>query len=152
MADEARKLTPAEQEAVDRVLVRLAENADGVEQLLDLSGHLARSGVLAGLQAGLEDLDENFSAVMRPELMGMVANLMMLMGVASQLSYEPFFDLATRTPPAIDEGYRDFRERKEKLGVREAVELMRTPEVAALMQGMVAVLRAQRGAQNPNRE
>jgi hypothetical protein len=29
---------------------------------------------------------------------------------------------------------------------------MRTPEVAALMQGMVAVLRAQRGAQNPNRE
>jgi uncharacterized protein YjgD (DUF1641 family) len=143
--DGPRQLTPEEQEALDRVLVRLAENADGVERMIDLAGHLSRSGVLAGLQAGLEDLDENFSAAMRPELMGMVANLMMLLGLMSQVSYEPFFDLATRTTPELDDGYRRFQEREDKLGVREAVELMRTPEVAALLQTMVAVLRAQRG-------
>jgi len=146
MADDApRQLTDAEREAVDRVLVRLAENAEGVEQMIGLVGHLHRSGALAGLQAGIEDLDENFSAVMRPELMGMVTNPMMLMGVLSQVSYEPFFDLATRTTPTLDEGYRDFQERTEKLGLRETVELMRSPEVAALLQTMVAVLRAQRG-------
>ncbi|HEY7562988.1 MAG TPA: hypothetical protein VH650_12500 [Gaiellaceae bacterium] len=143
--DGLRQLTPEEQEALDRVLVRLAENADGVERMIDLAGHLSRSGVLAGLQAGLEDLDENFSAAMRPELMGMVANLMMLLGLMSQVSYEPFFDLAMRTAPELDDGYRSFQEREDKLGIREAVELMRTPEVAALLQTMVAVLRAQRG-------
>jgi uncharacterized protein YjgD (DUF1641 family) len=146
MANDApRTLTPDEQEALDRVLVRLAENADGVESMIDLAGHLSRSGVLAGLQAGLEDLDENFSAAMRPELMGMVANLMMLLGLMSQISYEPFFDLAMRTAPELDDGYRRFQEREDKLGIREAVELMRTPEVAALLGTMVAVLRAQRG-------
>lgn len=145
--DAPRQLTDAEREAVDRVLLRLAENAESVEQMIELAGHLHRSGALAGLQAGLEDLDENFSAVMRPDLMGMVTNLMMLMGVLSQVSYEPFFDLATRTPPALDEGYRGFQERKEKLGLRETVALMRSPEVAALLQTMVAMLRAQRGQQ-----
>lgn len=146
MADTGpRQLTAEEQEALDRVLVRLAENADGVEAMIDLAGHLSRSGVLAGLQAGLEDLDENFSAAMRPELMGMVANVMMLLGLMSQMSYEPFFDLAMRTAPELDEGYRRFQAREERLGLREAVELMRTPEVAALLQTMVAVLRAQRG-------
>ncbi|HXV33349.1 MAG TPA: hypothetical protein VD769_05005 [Gaiellaceae bacterium] len=143
--DAPRQLTDEEREAVDRVLAKLAENAEGVEQLIDFAGHLHRSGALAGLQAGIEDLDENFSAVMRPELMGMATNLMMLMGILSQVSYEPFFDLATRTTPAFDEGYRGFQERKEKLGLRETVALMRSPEVAALMQTMVAVLRAQRG-------
>jgi uncharacterized protein YjgD (DUF1641 family) len=146
MADATpRQLTDAEREAVDRVLLKLAENAEGVEQLLDFAGHLQRSGALAGLQAGLEDLDENFSAVMRPELMGMVTNLMMLLGILSQVSYEPFFDLATRTPPALDEGYRGFQERTEKLSLRETMALMRSPEVAALLETMVAVLRAQRG-------
>ena len=140
-----RQLTDAEREAVDRILLKLAENAEGVEQLLELAGHLHRSGALAGLQAGIEDLDENFSAVMRPELMGMVTNLMMLMGVLSQVSYEPFFDLAMRTPPALDESYRGFQERTDKLSVREATALMRSPEVAALLQTMVAMLRAQRG-------
>jgi uncharacterized protein YjgD (DUF1641 family) len=145
MTDDApRQLTDAEREAVDRVLLRLAENAEGVEQMIALAGHLQRSGALAGLQAGIEDLDENFSAVMRPDLMGMVTNLMMLMGVLSQVSYEPFFDLATRTPQALDEGYRRFQERQEKLSPREAMALMRSPEVAAALETMVAVLRAQR--------
>jgi uncharacterized protein YjgD (DUF1641 family) len=143
--DAPRELTDAERQTVDRVLLKLAENAEGVEALIDLAGHLQRSGALAGLQAGIEDLDENFSALMRPDLMGMVTNLMMLMGVLSQVSYEPFFDLATRTPPALDEGYRGFQERTEKLGLRETATLMRSPEVAALLETMVAVLRAQRG-------
>jgi uncharacterized protein YjgD (DUF1641 family) len=144
-----RELTDDEREAVDRVLLKLAENAEGVEQLIDLAGHLQRSGALAGFQAGIEELDENFSAVMRPELMGMVTNLMMLMGVLSQVAYEPFFDLATRTPPALDDGYRRFQERQERLSLREAVQVMRSPEVAAALETLVAVLRAQRGSVTP---
>lgn len=149
MASDARHLTAEEREALNRLLVRLAENADGVEQAVELVGQLGRSGVLTGLQAGVEDLDESFSAAMRPELMGMVTNLMMLLGVLSQVSYEPFFDLATRTPPALDDGYRRFQKRQERLSLREALELMRSPEVAAALETMVAVLGAQRGSPRP---
>jgi uncharacterized protein YjgD (DUF1641 family) len=138
------ELTPEQREALDRVFVSLAENADAVEQLILLARNLSRSGVLAGLQAALEDLDENFSAATRPELMGMVANLMMVLGLVSELAYEPFFDLAMNAPRAFDEGYAKFKERREKLSIREAVELMRSPEVAGALEAMVAVLRAQR--------
>ena len=140
------ELTPEQREALDRVLVSLAENADAVEQLIRLARNLSSSGVLAGLQAALEDLDENFSAITRPELMGMVANLMMLLGLLSELAYEPFFDLAMNAPRALNEGYAKFKDRQEKLTLREALELMRSPEVAGVLEGMVAALRAQRSA------
>ena len=139
-------ISPEERQALDRVLSRIARNAGAMEQSIELVEHLAGSGTLAALNAILQDFDENFSAITRPEFMGMVANLMMLLGVMSQVSYEPFFDSAMNVPAAVNRTYPEFRTSQEKLGLREMFTLLRSPEVAAALRMMVAVLRAQRGS------
>lgn len=139
------RLTPEQQQRLDRLLARVAANADAIEQLLDTVELLTASGVLAGLNATLEEFDETFSAINRPELMGMIANAMMLLGVLSQLRYEPFFDLAMRAPAVMNEAYPRFQRRTERLGLREALDLVRSPEMAAALELLVSILRAQRG-------
>lgn len=140
------QLSPQAREGLERVLTGVAERHDAFEQWLKALDALASSGVLAAVTSMLEDFDENFNAIMRPEVMGMVANMMMLMGVLSEMSYEPFFHMATRAPAKLDEEYARFQSRKEPLGVGEAMSLMRTPEFAAALEMMVAVMRAMRGA------
>ncbi|MCX2728422.1 hypothetical protein OO015_13075 [Thermomicrobium sp. 4228-Ro] len=149
MADDvsltAMEWTPDERERLERLLARLVASVDALEQCIELIDRLASSGLLAGINAVLEEFDETFSAINRPELMGMVANAMMLLGLLSQLRYEPFFDLAMRAPAVMNEAYPRFKRRADRLSVREALDLLRSPEVAAALELLVAVLRAQRG-------
>jgi len=140
-------LSLEERQALDRLLSRIARNAVAVEQSLEMVERLADSGTLAALNAMLKEFDENFSAITRPEFMGMVANLMTLLGVMSQVSYPPFFDAAMNVPEAVNRTYPQFRARQEKLGLGEMIALLRSPDVAAALQMMAAVLRAQRGSQ-----
>ncbi len=146
MAAEDNALTPDERAALERVQKRIAASADEIEQAIDMVERLADSGVLAGMNAFLGEFDENFSALTRPDIMTMVANLMMLAGTLGQVPYEGGFKLAMEGPPAIAEAYPRFRERTEPMSIREAVRIMRSPDVAAALEMMVAVLRSQRGA------
>lgn len=143
---EEQPLTPEEEAALQRLRKRLAGNAGEVDQVLDLLERLADSGVLAGVDSFLGEFDENFSALTRPDLMTMIANLMMLMGLLGQLPYEGGFKLAMDGPQAIGEAYPRFRERREPMKMREAVEILRSPDVAAALEMMVTVLRSQRDA------
>ena len=145
MADESTPLTPEERAALDRLEKRLARNADQVEQALEMLERLADSGLLAGINSGLEEFDENFSALTRPDVMTMVANLMMLMGLLGQLPYEGGFRLAMDAPQAIGDAYPRFRDRTEPMKLREAIEILRSPDVAAALEMLVSVLRSQRG-------
>jgi uncharacterized protein YjgD (DUF1641 family) len=145
MAEESTPLTPEEREALDRLQKRLARNAVQVEQALEMVEHLADSGLLAGMNSMLEEFDENFSAFTRPDVMTMVANLMMLLGTLGQIPYEGGFRLAMEAPEAIEEAYPRFRDRTEPMKMREAIEILRSPDVAAAIELMVAVLRSQRG-------
>ncbi|MGZ5388075.1 MAG: DUF1641 domain-containing protein, partial [Solirubrobacterales bacterium] len=129
----------------ERLQVRLARNAGAIEQALDLVENLADSGLLAGANGVVEDFDENLSALTRPDVMTMVANLMMLLGTLGQLPYEGGFKLAMEGAPAIGEAYPRFRDRTEPLGMREAVAILRSPDVAAALELVLSVLRAQRG-------
>lgn len=140
-------LTAAERQQLDRLLVRIARNADAIEQGLVAVERAADAGLLAGLNAVLGEFDENFSATTRPEFMGMVANGMMLLGALSQITYEPFFRTAMRLPPAVNEAWPPFRGRRERLSIREAMTLLRSPEMAALLELVVAVSRAMRDAE-----
>ena len=144
MPEDANELTAEERAALERLQVRLARNAPAVEQMLDLVENLADSGLLAGANGAVEEFDENFSALTRPDVMTMVANLMMLLGTLGQLPYEGGFKLAMEGGPAIEEAYPRFRERTEPMKVREAIQILRSPDVAAAMELMVAVLRSQR--------
>ena len=139
-------LTPDERARLERLEKRIAASADGIEQALDFVDRLADSGVLAGMNAGLEEFDENFSAMTRPDVMTMVANMMMLLGLLSQLPYEGGFRLAMDGPEAIESAYPRFRERTDPMRMREAIEILRSPDVAAALEMLVAVLRSQRGA------
>jgi uncharacterized protein YjgD (DUF1641 family) len=140
-------LSAEDRRTLDRILVRIARNAEAIEQVLDTVELLGQSGAVAGFNAVLDEFDDNFSAVTRPELMSMVANGMMLMGLLSELRYEPFFDLAMNAPAVMNTEYPRFLARRKKLGIREAFRLMRSPEMAGALELMVAVLRAQRGAE-----
>jgi uncharacterized protein YjgD (DUF1641 family) len=137
-------LDPQEREALDRVLACCARNADAIEQAVETVGRLADTGLLAAANGVLEDFDESFSATVRPELMGMVANLMMVLGTVSQLRYEPFFNLAMKTPPVMNEAWPRFQARETKLSLRETLAMMRRPEMAAAIELLAAVVRAQR--------
>ena len=145
MADDSTPLTPEERAALDRLEKRLARNADQVEQALEMVERLADSGLLAGINSGLEEFDENFSALTRPDVMTMVANLMMLMGLLGQVPYEGGFRLAMDAPQAIGDAYPRFRDRTEPMKLREAIEILRSPDVAAALEMLVSVLRSQRG-------
>lgn len=145
MAEDNAQLTPEERAALDRLQMRLARNADQIEQALEMVERLADSGLLAGINSGLEEFDENFSALTRPDVMTMVANLMMLMGVLGQLPYEGGFRLAMDAPQAISDAYPRFRDRTEPMKFREAIEILRSPDVAAALEMLVSVLRSQRG-------
>jgi len=62
--------TPEQQERLVRLVERIVERADAIEQLLETVEHLATSGLLSGINAVLDEYDETFSAINRPELMG----------------------------------------------------------------------------------
>jgi uncharacterized protein YjgD (DUF1641 family) len=150
MAEESGPLTPDESAALERLQKRLAQNAGQVEQALDTVERLADSGMLAGINSILAEFDENFSAATRPDVMTMVANLMMILGTLGQIPYEGGFKLAMDGPEAISAAYPRFRERTEPMKMREAIQILRSPDVAAAMELMVAVLRSQRD-QPPSR-
>ena len=145
MSDDHTELTPAERDALARLNKRLARSAAQVEQGLEMIERLADSGMLAGTNSFLAEFDENFSALTRPDVMTMVTNLMMLLGLLGQLPYEGGFRLAMDGPAAISEGYPRFRDRTEPMKLREAVAIMRSPDVAAALEMLVGVLRSQRG-------
>jgi uncharacterized protein YjgD (DUF1641 family) len=144
MADDPTPLTGEERASLERLQARLARNPEAIEQALDLVENLADSGMLAGANGIVEEFDENFSALTRPDVMTMVANLMMLLGVLSQLPYEGGFKLAMEGGPAIEKAYPRFRERTEPMKLREAVQILRSPDVAAAIELLVSVLRSQR--------
>lgn len=149
MATGQGALSPQEQAALERLQARLARNAGQVEQALETIEHLADSGILAGMNAILEEFDENFSALTRPDVMTMVANLMMLLGLLGQLPYEGGFRLAMDGPEAVERAYPRFQQRTEPMKLREAIEILRSPDVAAAIELLVTVLRSQRDQTAP---
>ncbi len=143
MSDET-ELTPDERAALARLERRLARDADQIEQALDLVQRMADSGLLAGANSFVGEFDENFSALTRPDVMTMIANLMMLLGLLGQLPYEGGFKLAMDGAPAIAEAYPQFRDRTEPMKLREAIGILRSPDVAAALGLLVSVMGSQR--------
>jgi uncharacterized protein YjgD (DUF1641 family) len=118
---------------IESLLERISDAAPALEQLLEVVERLSESGVLAGANAVLEDWDELFSAIARPDGMTLVANLMMLMGALSQVRYDAMFDVAMRMPEAVNEGLERARDRTEPLGMLELLRLLRSPGMAGAM-------------------
>lgn len=142
-------LSEREREDLRRVFGRIARSAPALEQALDALDHFADSGNLAALDAIFEEFDDNFNAITRPDLMGMLGNLMMVLGLISEVRYEPFFDLAMRAPETLNEAYPTFRARTRPMGLLEMVRLMRSPEMAGALELLAALVKAQHGNGSP---
>lgn len=119
---------------IESLLERISDAAPALEQLLEVVERLAESGVLAGANAVLEDWDDLFSAMTRPDGMTLVANLMMLMGAMSQVRYDAMFDVAMRLPDAVNEGLEKARDRTKPLGTFEMLRMLRSPGMAGAME------------------
>lgn len=145
MAETITQLSDEDFAAAQQLLKKLAENADAIEEALEILSHLSSSGLLAGLNGMLEDADENISATIRPDFMRMMANLMMLLGIVSQLNYEMLFDMAMKVPQALNDGYPHFKSRTEPMGAREAASLVRSPEMASALHLVVGMMKAMKG-------
>ncbi len=135
----------ADREALDRLLAKLAQHEDALEQLLEVVARLQRTGLLAALEGVLEDFDEQFSAATRPEFMTLVANLMMLAGALGQVRYEPLFRLGLYAAQAANEKLA--RPRTRPLSLGEVWRMVRSPEVAQALEVLLAALRAMRPPQ-----
>jgi uncharacterized protein YjgD (DUF1641 family) len=134
-----------DREALDRLVAKVAAHADALEQLVDVAARLQRSGLLAAVDGVLAEFDEQFSAATRPELMTLVANLMMLLGALGQVRYEPLFRLALYAAQAANEKLA--RPRTRPLSLGEAWQMLRSPEVAQALEVLLAGLRALRAPQ-----
>jgi uncharacterized protein YjgD (DUF1641 family) len=137
-------LSPQDRQALEQLLAEVARNAGALQQGVRVVGRLADAGLLAAAEAVLEEFDEAVSASTRPELMSMVANLMMLLGTVGRLSHGPFFTAAMQVPAAVNAAYPAAAARREPLRLREVLALLRSPELAGLVQLALAVLRALR--------
>ncbi|MDR7554602.1 MAG: hypothetical protein QN157_03255 [Armatimonadota bacterium] len=140
----ASDLSPEDRQALERLLAEVARNAGALEQGVRIVQRLADTGLLAAAEAVLEEFDEAFSASTRPELMSMVANLMMVLGTLGQLAYGPFFTAAMQVPAAVNAAYPAAAARRTPLRLREVVALLRSPELAGLLELVMAALRAMR--------
>jgi uncharacterized protein YjgD (DUF1641 family) len=125
---------------LERLLEKLAERSDALEQFAELIGKLHDSGILAAIEGLLEEFDESFNALTRPEPMTMLGNLMMLLGALGRVRYEPFFRGALYAAPALNEKLSQLLERQKPLGLWEAWTLLRRPEVAAALEALVTLL------------
>ena len=135
---------------IESLLERISDAAPALEQVLEVVERLAESGVLAGANAVLEDWDDVFSALTRPDGMTLMANLMMLMGALSQVRYDAMFDAAMRLPDAVNDGLEAARERDRPLGTLELLRMLRSPGMAGAMDmASTVVERMHAGAPRP---
>ncbi len=131
-----------DREALDRLLAKLAQHQEAIEQLLAVIGRLQRTGLLAAVEGLLEEFDEMFSAATRREFMTLMANLMMIAGALGQVRYETLFRLAMYAAQAANEKLAQPRTRP--LGLMEMWRMLRSPEMAQALEVMLAALQALR--------
>lgn len=122
-----------DEQRLELLLERISDAAPAIDQLLEVIERLVESGVMAGMNAILEDWDDTFSALTRPEGMTLIANLMMLMGALSNVRYDAMFDVAMRLPDAVNDGLEAARERSRPMGTMELLRMLRSPAMAGTM-------------------
>ena len=141
-------LSPEKAEKLSRVLEKLADNADALEELLNALSKLRETGMLAGLTALAEGFEEGFNYLMRPELMGSIGNMMMLMYFMSKLDHAMLFETANNLPPCISKAYEELRNApKKKAGLFELLDLMRSPEFYAMLRAMRSMVKCMQTGQ-----
>lgn len=125
---------------VAMLLKELSDNAESIAELIRLSKTLKESGTLALLESFLESTDENFNALLRPDTMRAVGNLMMLVYLLSSLNNSMLMKAAESVPPCIDKAVDTASNNMRPIGILEAIRILRSPEVGAALRSLHAAL------------
>lgn len=125
---------------VAMLLKELSDNADSISELIRLSKALKESGTLAILESVLEMTDENFNALLRPDAVRALGNLMMLVYLLSSLNNAMLMKAAEGVPPCLDKAVNSASENMRPIGILEAIRILRSPEVGAALRGLYAAL------------
>lgn len=133
------------QEELEEVVGVLVESKDALIQLARIATKLHRSGVLSVLETLVDEAEGEFNAIAKPELMGMVANLMMLGYILGSINQGVILSLMDKLPRCLEEAHKEFNKDHEKLGLLEMLNLVRSPEFAALLKAMQKALSCLKG-------
>lgn len=127
------------------VLKEVSDNADAIIELIRLARAIKESGAPAALEGVLEVSDESFSAVARAEFMKAVGNAMMLVYMLSLFDHSLLMKAAEATPKCVEKALAEASENEKSLGLLELLRILRSPEMAMALRGLVYTLRCLRG-------
>ncbi len=129
---------PAEKaEKLAKLLEKLVDNADAVDDVIDTLAKIRETGILAGANAIAEGFEEGFNYLMRPELISSLGNMMMLLYLVGSLDNAMVYELASKLPPRLSKAYEEFKQKpRRKAGFFELLSLMRSPELFAMLKAV----------------
>ena len=134
------KLERVDPEELERLVDELLEAREAIAQLARLARKLQETGLLAALEAMVDASEEEFSAIARPEMMGMISNMMLAAWMLGSIRGDIMFDLANTAPACVEDAYEELAKPQRKLGIIEMLNIMRSPEFAAALKAMQKML------------
>lgn len=134
-------LKEEEAKAVEEIIRKIAENKDTIDEFLDVINKLRDTGALSAISALAEGFEEGFNSVVKPEIMGSVANIMMLVWLMGNLDHEILFSLAQKVPEAINKSKEEIQKAKEeKPSIFKLIKIMKSPEFFTAVKTMQIIL------------
>ncbi len=122
--DEAKK--------IGEVFKKIAENKENIEIVLDVIEKIKETGLLAAISALSEGAEEGFNSIVKPELMGSIANAMMLVWMIGNINHPMLFEMAQKVPNALNKSFEEIKkikeEGKEKPSLFKILKIIKTPE------------------------
>lgn len=136
-----RLLREVDLKSVALLLKELSDNAEAVADLIRFAKALRESGTLALLESLVEATDENFNALLRPETMRAVGNLMALFYLLSSFNNLMLMKAAEMTPKCTERAVAEASQNMKPLGIIELIKILRSPELGAAVRGLHASLK-----------
>jgi|UPI0003B5610A Uncharacterized conserved protein len=131
-----------EKEKIEDIIKTLIENKDAIKDIIEIVQKLQESGILSAVSGLLEGFEEGFNSIVKPEIMGSVANAMMLVWLIGNLNHQLLFELAQKLPEGMKKATEEFSQaQKEKPSIFKMLKLMKSPEFYAAIKSLHTMIR-----------
>ncbi|ABM80382.1 DUF1641 domain-containing protein [Hyperthermus butylicus] len=134
------KLSQLNPEELERLVDSLIEAKEALAQMARIAAKLKETGVLDVIETFLDSSAEQFNAMTRPDIMSMVANMMMAAWILGQIPHGMLVELGNKVSTCTAAAKEEFDKTNKKLGLMEMLNIMRSPEFAAALKAMQKML------------
>lgn len=125
----------------DEVIQLLIQNKDLIKKLLNTFKAIDDAGYLDAIKALAEASESIFLAMNKPEVMGTIGNLMVLLYLINNIDQSVLMDLSVKLPKAINSISQEIKKEPVKLGFFEMIKIMRSPEFATLLKALQSMMK-----------